>query len=129
MGDTAQPPQLPPGQSPAQVLAMIDFGIGQERELDIAFKYQDEAECFGMSNETYQYKDWKHQQKLVQENIKARVRLRGVNVDSTWDFWFQNPKSAGLQKLKFQNSQANSHLTDINGHIMYMRDIFREEAP
>ena len=102
-GDSPQPPHLPQGQSPAQTLAMVDFGIGQERELNIAFKYQDEADCFGMSNETYAYKDWKHpKQKLVRENIKVRVRLRGVGVDSTWDFWFHNPKGACLQKVKHQ---------------------------
>jgi len=31
-GDTPQPPHLPQSQSPAQALAMVDFGIGQERE-------------------------------------------------------------------------------------------------
>lgn len=100
--DTIQPPFLPPGQSAAQVLAMADFGIGQERELDIAFKYQDETDCFGMSNETYTYQDWKHpKQKLSAENIRVRVRLRGVGVDNIWDFWFQNPKSGCLQRIKY----------------------------
>jgi hypothetical protein len=102
-GDTPQPPHLPQGQTPAQTLAMVDFGIGQERELDIAFKYQDEPDCFGMSNETYAYRDWRHpKQRLCPENIRVRVRLRGIGVDNAWDFWFQNPKSTGLQKVKYQ---------------------------
>ncbi len=102
-GDTPQPPYLLPGQSPAQVLAMVDFGIGQERELDIAFKYQNEADCFAMSNDTYAYRDWRHpKQKLSRENVRVRVRLRGVGVDSSWDFWFHNPKSGALQKIRQQ---------------------------
>jgi hypothetical protein len=101
-GDTIQPPYLPQGQSPAQVLVTANFEIGQDRELDIAFKYPDETDCFGMSNETYAYRDWRHpQQKIAARNIRVRVRLRGVGVDSSWDFWFDNPQFGDLKRAKY----------------------------
>jgi hypothetical protein len=102
-GDTPEPPYLPPGASPAQALAMVDFGIGQERELNIAFKYLDEADCFAVSNEIYAYPDWKHpKQKLSVESLRTRVRLRGIGVDSSWDLWFKNPKNSPLIKIRQQ---------------------------
>jgi hypothetical protein len=111
-GDMPQPPHLPQGQSPAQTLAMADFGIGQERELDIAFKYQDESDCFGMSNETYSYRDWRHpKQRLVSEDVKVRIRLRGIGADSSWDFWFHNPKSGSLQRIKYQQASPRRERT------------------
>jgi hypothetical protein len=105
-GDSTQPPHLAPGQTVSDNLAAVDFEIGQERELNIAFKYQQESDCFGMSNKTYEVYGWRHpKQGIPCEHVRVRVRLRGVGVNSSWDFWFQNPKTGQLQPIKQQQVQ------------------------
>jgi hypothetical protein len=53
-GDTEQPTR--PGQ-PIVQLEPADFQIGTQRELDLAFKYLEDAECYAISNETYRVSD------------------------------------------------------------------------
>ena len=99
-GDTLEPSRLPQHLTPEDALATVDFAIGQIRELDIAYKYQDEPECYAMSNDTYGRPDWRYEkQKMPFNEIKARVRLRGVGVDVSWDFWFENPKKGELRPI------------------------------
>jgi len=102
-GDTLEPPLLRDG-TPEEKLATVNFAIGQERELNIAFKYQREPECYGMSNDSYKVSGWKHDKyKLSCSKIRAHVRLRSSNgVDSSWDLWFDNPSTGELQAIKQQ---------------------------
>lgn len=108
-GDTPEPPRLLPHQTTADALATVNFEIGQERELDIAFKYPDERECFAMSNETYGTADWRYpKQEISCNQLKVRVRLRGVGVDASWEFWFENPNRGELRPMKHQAVSAAS---------------------
>jgi hypothetical protein len=101
-GDTLEPSRLPQHLTPEDALATVDFAIGQIRELDIAYKYPDEQECYAMSNDTYGRPDWRYEkQKTLCNEIKARVRLRGVGVDASWEFRFENPNRGALRPIKY----------------------------
>jgi len=101
-GDTLQPPQLPPHLTPADTLTTVDFAIGQERELDIAYKYPDEQECYAMSNDTYGRPDWRYERLRTSCNeIMVRVRLRGVGVDASWTLLFENPNRGELRPVSW----------------------------
>ena len=87
-GDTEQP--ISPGK-PIVQLEPVDFLIGAERELDLAFKYPEDAECYAMSNETYRVPDWRDASRVLRgEDFKVFVRLRGLRVDQSWIFRFRN---------------------------------------
>ena len=110
-GDTTEPPRLPLGQTPEDNLTNVVIQIGQVRELDIAFKYQDESACYAMSNEVYGLPDWKHPtHKLPQGSIRARVRLRGVGVDASWDLRFENPSAGQLKPIRWNEAHLSKRL-------------------
>jgi hypothetical protein len=97
--DTTEP-QLAAGQTAAEDLSGVDFKIGQTRKLDIAFKYQNESECFATSNEVYAVHNWKlPKNKILSPLVEARIRLRGVGVDSAWGLVFENPQNGELKPV------------------------------
>jgi hypothetical protein len=87
-GDTDQPQ---PGQMTIALLS-VDFKVGQTRELDIAIKFPEDADCHGMNNDSYGHPDMKDPRwRLTGTDFWAIVRLRGPYVDKRWRFDFRNP--------------------------------------
>jgi len=87
-GDSEQPTR--PGQSIVQ-LEPTDFPIGALRELDLAFKYPADADCYAMNNETYRMPDWRDPRRVLRgERFGVCVRLRAAGVDQSWVFRFRN---------------------------------------
>ena len=73
-------------------LLPADFPIGLRRELNLAFKYPADQECYGFNNETYNLPDWRDPRRcLTGEEFIVEVRLRGPYVDRQWAFEFSNP--------------------------------------
>lgn len=88
--DADQPSIRHPGESKADLLS-VDIPIGQSRDIDIAMKYPNEAEAYGINNDSYfafhyQNPAWK----LVGEEFRVEVRLRGTYIDKTWRMRFKN---------------------------------------
>ena len=97
-GDSTQPSSVERGQSTFHLLT-VDLPIGRTREIDIAFKYPEETDCFAFNNESYQFPRFQHPaRRLVGTWFSARVRIRGPNVDHSWIVSFRNPGAgSGLE--------------------------------
>jgi hypothetical protein len=98
--DTDQPQ---PGTSTVQLLA-VNIPIGQTREMDIAFKFPDDEDCYGVNNDSYRARDFKDQRwKLSGSDFYAVIRLRAPYIDKRWRFHFRNPGAGnGLQALEVE---------------------------
>lgn len=105
-GDTDQP--IKPGQ-PIVQLDPADFQIGAQRELDLAFKYLPDPECYAINNETYRVPDWRDPTRvLCGEEFSVRVRLRAARVDRSWVFRFRNlGPGNGLEVVRHEALSAD----------------------
>ena len=93
--DSLQPPMLPKDRTPAE-LKTATIPIGARRRLDMVMKYNHEAVCYGVNNDSYSYdmaqnRAWR----LGWGDYSVRVRLRGANVDQTFIAKFRNPQAGG----------------------------------
>ena len=100
-GDTKQPSYLEQG-TPTRELDSVDFEEnGNEHELDIALKYQDEEVCYAFNNTSYSAPMWKNPNfELNGERFQVRVRLKGQMVDKEW--WFTLHNLGRNQGLKIE---------------------------
>ncbi|MBU2008670.1 MAG: hypothetical protein KJ624_02265 [Chloroflexi bacterium] len=73
------------------------------RRLDIVLKYQAEADCYGLNNDTPQRapSGWRDMaRRMPPGRYAVRIRLRGVNVDSM--FWFSLENGGLGQQVSLQ---------------------------
>jgi hypothetical protein len=89
--DSNQPRPFPVGFIPPES-STIDIPIGVRRQLDLAIKYDQEAECFGFNNESYRFQLGRNPSwQLEPGEYIIRIRLRGSNVDQEFTIRFRNP--------------------------------------
>lgn len=82
--DTTQPPHLPPS-TPGIELLTVTIGIGQIRELDIAFKFRDESQAYAFNNDSYQFQFMQNPAwRILQGTYKVRVNVVGPLVNREW---------------------------------------------
>jgi len=80
-------------------LLRIKFDIGDEHNVDVAYRDSRTGECFAWNNDNYNYQDMtKPEHKLSGEVFRVQVRLVGARVDSTTEFRFSN-SADGLRIL------------------------------
>lgn len=81
-----------PGESIISLLS-TEIPIGQTRELDIAFKLPEDAECYGINNDSFVgTADLKNPRwRLEGTSFSAIVKLWGPYVDQEWKLDFRNP--------------------------------------
>ncbi len=75
-------------------LLTVDFNIGDEHEVDIAFIASETGRMFAWNNDNYRYSDLiKPEHILPDSAIDVQVRLRGLGVDNTFRLRFANLNS------------------------------------
>jgi len=74
-------------------LIKMDFGIGDERNLDIAFKRTESEDAFIFCNDSYHFAPMFERPdfRLSPGTYEVTVRLRGSHVDTTFEWSFLNP--------------------------------------
>ena len=99
--ESDQPATRPWGVSTIDLLSM-DFGIGQTRELDVAFKDSEDVECYGINNDSFRTVGLKYPRfKLEGRIFTAEIRLRGEWIDQTFKVRFRNlGRGAGLEVIE-----------------------------
>jgi hypothetical protein len=86
--DSAQPTSI---QQSSAEFRTAKFNIGEARELDIAFKYVEEPDCYAVNSENWFHVAYKDENKLLDcPEITAKIRLIGTDVDRTWTVKFRN---------------------------------------
>lgn len=86
--DSAQPTSI---QQSSAEFRTAKLNIGETRELDIAFKYIEEPDCYAVNSENWLHVAYKDERKLLDRpEIMAKIRLTGANVDRTWTVKFRN---------------------------------------
>jgi hypothetical protein len=80
-------------------LNAVPFRIGEEHELNIAFKHPGQAFLYGFNNQTYDYPNWENPAyRLDGDSYEVVVRLFGRNVDDEFRFMLRNlGTGAGLE--------------------------------
>lgn len=98
--DTDQPQP----ETPTVQLLSVNIPIGQTREMDIAFKYPEDDDCYGVNNDSYRTSDFRDPRwKLTGSDFYAIVRLRAPYIDKRWRFSFRNLGSGkGLEAVEAQ---------------------------
>lgn len=92
--ESEQPSKRDISQSRLDLLRM-DFDIGDERSIDIAFHDLQEDSFYAYNNDSYQYPGVKKPQfKLAENTYDVSVRLRAVHVDKT--FRLRISRNAGV---------------------------------
>jgi hypothetical protein len=90
--ESTQPNTLINNWESTTELLRMDFNIGDERSVDIAFKEIDTADCYMFNNDSYHHDRLRNPQFLLPPGTyKVGVRLLGVWVDETFEFGFVNP--------------------------------------
>lgn len=86
-GDLAQPPYRDKS-SPKHLYHEIEFNAnGYPHELTIAMKYKEDESCYGFSDSSYSFPDWrKIDYKLDDSELYVKVNLSGENTSGEW--WF-----------------------------------------
>ena len=80
-------------------LLRTQFAIGEEHDLDIAFRDPVTGTCFAWNNDNYNYPDMrKPEHRMDGDLFRVEVRLRGPWVDESFTFQFRNA-SGGLEVL------------------------------
>jgi len=85
--DSAQPPYRD-RSSPKHLYHEIEFNAnGYPHELTIAMKYEEDESCYGFSDSSYSFPDWrKIDYKLDGRELYVKVNLSGENTSGEW--WF-----------------------------------------
>ena len=72
------------------------MSIGTTRVVDVAIKIHGEAECYGVSNESYEHPELKNPRWVLGEGIYfVKARFRSVDIDQTFMLKFRNPPGIG----------------------------------
>lgn len=109
-GDTPQPPHLQQNQVPFELLN-VDFPIGGTRELNIAIKYLEDAECYGVNNDSYGYPPYFNNPRwrLDGQRFRVDIRVQGVYVDRSWTVHFANlGVGGGLEAVSFEDAASGA---------------------
>jgi hypothetical protein len=88
--ESDQPPALPDFVSTAKLLE-ITFGLGETRNLDIAYISITDGKCYAWNNDNYRNFDNNYltpTHLLPEKSYKVKIRLRGEFVDETFCFPF-----------------------------------------
>lgn len=100
-GDTEQPAIRKARDPFASLIDLnaIPFRIGEEHELNVAFKHPEQAFFYGFNNQTYDHPNWENPAyRLEGDACEVVVRLFGRNVDDEFRFMLRNfGTDAGLE--------------------------------
>jgi hypothetical protein len=89
--ESTQPSGLPPLESKVHLLP-ADFGHGQQRSLDIAYKDGKSGKYYAWNNDNYNLINqfYEYPRHLLEgKHFRVEIRLRGVNVDEQFSFEFR----------------------------------------
>jgi hypothetical protein len=84
------PKPAPPPEDPIKELLAVDFLIGEERSLDIAFKDISKNICYAFNNDSFIAGIKNARFRLYGDLVTVKVRLTGINVDSRVVFKFRD---------------------------------------
>ncbi len=88
--DTAAPFEREHYDDITEILA-VNFPIGQQRTLDIALKYPEDAECYAMNSDNYNAPDLRlPTHRLPPGTIIGDLRVQGLNIDCSINIQFTN---------------------------------------
>jgi hypothetical protein len=83
------------GGDAMSIIDRLPIPAGYTRELDVAFRYDGEAEAYGLNTEAEAYPDWKKADwRLAPGEYRVRVRISGANfktIEAEWDLTVAAP--------------------------------------
>jgi hypothetical protein len=90
-GDTTQPSNLAPNQAAFELLT-VEMPIGISRELDVAMKFLEEEDAYGINNDSWRHGQLKDPRwRLSGVEFSVKVSVQGAYVNQAWLAKFRNP--------------------------------------